>query len=77
MDATSWAFVIGAIVVLVALSGVFQIINRFFWAFTIAAAVMLYFHFQNNPGEAAMGYAALFGGHALKRPFARFFSGFG
>lgn len=72
----SWPLIIGAIVVFIALSAVWSVVARFFWAFTVAAGVMLALHFQNNPAEAAVGFAALGGGMMIRRPLMRIFGGF-
>lgn len=68
---TPWPLIIGGLIVLIAASAVFRIVARLIWAFTLAAAVLLAFHFRENPGEAMTAYAALGAGHLVRRPLVR------
>ncbi|PIE18322.1 MAG: hypothetical protein CSA65_05275 [Proteobacteria bacterium] len=71
----SWAWIIGAVVVVMALSAVWQVLARFVFAFTLAAGVLLIAHFRENPGEAMAGLAALGGLTLLRRPLTKLIGG--
>lgn len=67
----TWVWVIGGLVALMALGAVAKVFARFFFAFALAAAVLLALHFRENPGEASAAFAALGGVVLLRRPVLR------
>lgn len=72
----TWAWIIGAIIVLMALSAVWHIFTRFLFAFSAALTVLLLLHFRTNPGEASVALAGLGGTVLLRRPLIRMIRAF-
>lgn len=67
-------WIVGGIVVLMALSAVWNVIAKFFFAFVLAAGVLLLLHFRSNPEEAMVAMAGLGGAVLLRRPLVRIIS---
>lgn len=72
----TWLWVIIAVVVGTAVLGAIRHIRLFFFAFFLAAAVLLALHMQTNPAEGASALAALGGGFALRGRVRRLLGGF-
>lgn len=67
----TWLWIIGGIVVLMAVGAVWQVVARFFFAFAVAAAILLALHYRHDPGEAMLALASLGGVVVLRRPLFR------
>ncbi len=72
----SWLWVIIAVVVGTAVLGAIRHIRLFFWAFFVAAGVLLFLHMQTNPQEGGAALAALGGGLALRSRVRRLLGAF-
>lgn len=67
----TWLWIIGGVIVLMALTSILPILRTFFWGFTVAMVIGLALHFQNNPGEASAAYAGMAAFFAGRRPLLR------
>lgn len=67
----SWSLIIAGIIVLMALLAVTRILRRAFFAFFLAATVLLLLHWQNDPAEAGLALAAMGGGSVFAGPLRR------
>ncbi|KAA9007930.1 hypothetical protein [Histidinibacterium aquaticum] len=63
------------IAVAVVAASLSRLVARLFWAFALAAGVLLLVHMRADPGEAALGLAALGGGWLAVRPLRRLLTG--
>lgn len=72
----TWLWALIAIIVGTAVLGAIKHIRLFFWAFFLAAGVLLALHMQTNPTEGASAMAAMGGGLALRSRVRRLMGGF-
>lgn len=67
----SWGWIIAGVIVATTALSVLRLFRRLILPFSLAAGVLLALHAQANPGEAALGLAALGGGLGLASPLRR------
>lgn len=67
----SWLWIIGGVIVLMAVTSILPVLRTFFLGFTVAMVALLALHFQNNPGEAMAAYAGMGAFFMGRRPLLR------
>ncbi|QQA41844.1 hypothetical protein [Pelagovum pacificum] len=71
----SWEWIVGWVALLVIGASVSRILRRAVWAFAVVAGLLLLLHWNEDPGEAATGFAVLGGGLVAMRPMRRLMMG--